>query len=80
MIEARERTHQPPHWAAIAAGYAVVSATAAAAVARSGPESFLRMHAVWLLLWATTTAVALACSGQWYRASPFQSGGFRKAQ
>ena len=24
------------------------------------------MHAVWLLLWATTTAVALACSGQWY--------------
>lgn len=66
VIEARARTHQPPNWAALAAGYAVVSATAAAAVARSGPESFLRMPAVWLLLWATTTAVALACSGQWY--------------
>ncbi|HMD02253.1 MAG TPA: hypothetical protein VKG44_04730 [Candidatus Baltobacteraceae bacterium] len=24
------------------------------------------MNAVWLLLWATTTAVALACTGQWY--------------
>ncbi|MGA7357002.1 MAG: hypothetical protein WBW76_16375 [Candidatus Cybelea sp.] len=66
MIEARERAHQPPNWAAIAGAYAVISCAAAAALARSGPESFLRMHAVWLLLWATTTAVALACSGQWY--------------
>lgn len=24
------------------------------------------MNAVWLLLWATTTAVSLACLGQWY--------------
>lgn len=66
VIEARERAHQPPNWAAIAGAYAVISCAAAAALARSGPESFLRMHAVWLLLWATTTAVALACSGQWY--------------
>jgi hypothetical protein len=46
--------------------YAAVNVAAGAAVAGWEPASFLRMNAVWLLLWATTTAVALACSGQWY--------------
>lgn len=66
LAGARAGTGQSTSWATVAVAYAAVSGTAAAAVASRGPESFLRMNAIWLLLWATTTAVALACSGQWY--------------
>lgn len=66
MIGARARLYQRPNWATLAAAYAVSSCTVAVAIARGGPEPFLRMNAGWLMLWATTTAVALACAGQWY--------------
>lgn len=66
VISARERTHHRLSWPALAGAYTVASCTTAAAIVSSGSEAFLRMNSVWLLLWATTTAVALACSGQWY--------------
>jgi hypothetical protein len=53
-------------WPALAVTYAVVSCAAAAAIAFARPDAFMRINAVWLLVWATTTAVTLACLGQWY--------------
>jgi hypothetical protein len=66
MIAALRGTLREPNWPALAVAYAIVSCTAAVAIAVSRPEVFLQMNAVCLLLWATATAVTLACIGQWY--------------
>jgi hypothetical protein len=66
MIAALRGTLREPSWPALAVAYTIVSCTAAVAIAVSRPEVFLRMNAVCLLLWATATAVTLACIGQWY--------------
>ena len=51
---------------ALAGTYALVSVAVAAALAAHGADAFLRMNADVLLLWAASTAVAVACTGQWY--------------
>ena len=66
MIGARSRTYPALSWAATAGAYALVSCTVAAAMSYHGLAAFYRMNAVLLLLWATSTAVAIACTGQWY--------------
>jgi len=66
VIASLRATLSEPSWPALATTYAVVSCTAAAAIAIAQPEALVRMNAVWLLFWATTTAVTLACMGQWY--------------
>lgn len=66
VIAALRGTFREPSWPTLAGAYAVASCTAAAAIALSRPEVFLRMNAVWLLVWVATTAVTLACIGQWY--------------
>jgi hypothetical protein len=66
MIAALRGTIREPSWPELAGAYAVLSCTAALAIALARPEAFLTMNAVWLLFWATTTAVTLACIGQWY--------------
>lgn len=53
-------------WPTAAAAYAILSCAVAAAIAYASPESFVRLNAVLLLLWATTTAVAAAGAGQLY--------------
>jgi len=76
VIGARIKFAVAPSGAALAAAYAAVSLTAAAAVAIADPAAFFRMNAAWLLLWATTTTVALACSGQWYLHRRFRESDF----
>jgi hypothetical protein len=66
MIGAQLRTYRAAGWPVLAGVYAVISCAAAAAIAYHGSGEFYRMNAVLLLMWATTTAVAIACSGQWY--------------
>jgi Protein of unknown function (DUF4239) len=66
VIVAQRETFRKPSWPTLATAYAFASCTAAAAIALSRPEVFLRMNAVWLLVWVATTAVTLACIGQWY--------------
>lgn len=66
VIAALHGTFREPSWPTLAGACAVASCTAAAAIALSRPEVFLRMNAVWLLVWVATTAVTLACIGQWY--------------
>lgn len=53
-------------WPALAALYGVASAVAGAAIAAARPDALVQLPALVLLAWATTAAVALACSGQWY--------------
>jgi hypothetical protein len=66
VILAQRGTLRKPSWPTLATAYAFASCTAAAAIAFSRPEIFLRMNAVWLLVWVATTTVTLACIGQWY--------------
>jgi hypothetical protein len=66
VIRAQHRTYHQSSWPAFAGAYAIASCTVAAAIAYVAPETFDRMTAVWLLFWATTTTVALACAAQWY--------------
>ncbi len=66
MIAVLRGTLREPNWPALAVAYAVVSCTAVSAVALARPDAFLRMNPVWLLFWFATTAVTLACIGQWY--------------
>jgi hypothetical protein len=55
-----------PSWPALAGAYGAASCMAAIAIALAHPGALLRMNAVWLLFWAASTAVTLACAGQWY--------------
>jgi hypothetical protein len=66
MIRAAARTYPAWSWPALAGIYALVSCAAAAAIATHSPDLFYRVNAVLLLLWTTSTAVAIACTGQWY--------------
>ena len=66
VIAVLRATVREPGWPALPVAYAVVSCAAAVATAFLHPEAFLRMNAVWLLFWAVTTAVTLACLAQWY--------------
>lgn len=66
MILTASRTRLRWSWPALAGIYALVSCAAAAAIASHSPDLFYRMNAVLLLLWTTSTAVAIACTGQWY--------------
>lgn len=66
MIAVLRGTLRESNWPTFAATYATVSLAVAAAFARPGSDALLQMNAVVLLLWASTTAVAVACVGQWY--------------
>lgn len=66
MIAVLRGTFRESSWPAIAATYSIASVAAASALARWGPDVFLRMNAVVLLLWAATASVGAACAGQWF--------------
>ena len=76
VIAVLRGTVREPSVPALATAYVAVSCAAAAAIAFARPDAFLRMNAVWLLFWAVTTAVTLACLGQWYVHRQFSEADF----
>jgi hypothetical protein len=66
MIGAQQQTRRESAWPSLAWAYAIFSCTVAVALARSNPYALIHTNAVLLLLWATTTAVAASCAGQWW--------------
>ncbi|MBV8373619.1 MAG: hypothetical protein JOY69_10185, partial [Candidatus Eremiobacteraeota bacterium] len=66
MIDAIRSRYHETAWPAFWGAYVAVSCSTATAIGCTAPDTFVRMNALWLLLWATSTAVAVACFGQWY--------------
>ena len=65
MISTLRASLRESLWPGWAGAYAFVSVVTAIVLARPGPDAFLRMNATYLLLWVASTAVTLACWGQW---------------